>query len=452
MKKVFISLLVIVAGALALTIWKWNTWFGNSPEASYTTPAYPDRIVITPGQDAASSRTFSWRCDTVLAPAMVELFQSGQSDTLQIGASGEVVTSRSGKSAFYRATADGLVPDVTYRYRVITGDSLSRWFDLRIPNETDSLSFISVGDIQDYEDGHTRQIFENIRARHPQVSFWALGGDVIERPKDSFWSYWYSTMDSLVTSTPVVVATGNHEYLKGAIKKLDNRWTYTFSYPHNGPNRFAGRTYSLDFKDVCFITIDTDGLQLPGDYLVVRSWLKKTLAASDKKWKIVMMHHPVYSVRAGRDNFLIRWTFKPVFEQYGVDLVLQGHDHGYSRITTKKTDGTKTTPVYVVSNCSPKLYSIGFDPIHDRLGSDINLYQYVTVKGDSLRLKSFTTDHQLYDDIVVVKQADQVSVLDKAFGISERLELPESYRHQKAEKLKKYEDGKAKRIKESKQK
>lgn len=57
-----------------------------------------------------------------------------------------------------------------------------------------------------------------------------------------------------------------------------------------------------------------------------REWLKKTLKASDKKWKIVMFHHPVYSIKGKMNNLPVRWMFDSLLREYGVDLVLQGHE------------------------------------------------------------------------------------------------------------------------------
>lgn len=315
-----------------------------------------------------------------------------------------------------------------------------------MPDIKDSLTFITLGDIQDHTEGMTGEIFNDLRYRYPAVNFWAFAGDVIERPMDVYWNYWFGTMDSISQTVPVVAATGNHEYLKGAIKKLDTRWTVTFNNPLNGPERYAGSTYFFNYGDLLYVVVDTDGLQLPLDYIRVRRWLDELLSGSDARWKIVMMHHPVYSVRSGRDNPFMRWTFKPLFERYGVDLVLEGHDHGYSRIISKEADGLLHTPVYIVSNCSPKLYRIGFGKRHDRLGSNLNFYQYVTVRGDSMQVRVYTTEHDLYDDVLFIKEGDgQTTVIDRAAGWPESLELPGSYRHNE-EKVREYEREKSERI------
>lgn len=433
-------LLVLVIGLSLLIKLRWNAWFGNPPEPEYVTSLVPDRIILSLGEDTGTERYVSWRCDTVPRKGYVEVWNREKDDTVRVAARDTLIYSRAGKSVFYHALLKGLEPGTEYSYRVANEGKASDWYDFFVEGQRDTLAFITLGDIQDALGGETKGIFQDIHRHYPRVSFWAFGGDIIERPMDVYWSYWFDTMEGIVQSVPVVAATGNHEYLKGVVKRLDTRWTSTFKNPVNGPEGFEGRTYRLSFEDMDFITLDTDGLQSPMDYVRVRRWLDETLGRSDKKWKVVMMHHPVYSVRSGRDNPFIRWTFKPVFERHKVDLVLEGHDHGYSRIASRDGEDRPTTPVYIDSNCSPKLYPIGFDKIHDRLGSNLNFYQYITLKGDTLSVKVFTTEHEIYDDIAVVKDgAGQVNVYDNATHIPESLQLPDAYKKWKKKKLNEYE-------------
>lgn len=425
MKKGIIIVIIILLAGCGLVIWKWNTWFANQPEMTYITPHNQDRIILSMGEDATTTRRISWRCDTILTEAYVEIIKGNTTDTIKHNAQGEVVHSRSGKSAFYKAEIPELTQGTTYQYRVINkrehpaSSEVSDWYSFQMPQEDAEISFVYLGDIQDPETGKTEGQFNAIHQKYPAADFWAFVGDIIERPMDNYWNYWFSTMDSVTTSTPIVAATGNHEYLKGLPKILDSRWTYSFNNPENGPIDFEGRSYFINFKDLCYIVIDTDGIQGPISLYSHYQWLKKVLANNEKKWKIVMMHHPVYSVRDSRNNYFVRWGFKPLFEEYGVSLVLQGHDHGYSRITSKTGENKKTSPVYVVSSCSPKHYNIGFNKIHDRLGANLDLYQYITVKNDTLDYKSYMLNDEMYDHLQILPDGN---VIDKAEGWPEKLE------------------------------
>ena len=64
-------------------------------------------------------------------------------------------------------------------------------------------------------------------------------------------------------------------------------------------------------------------------------WLKRHLAASTATWKIVTLHHPAYTCGGYLSNpeVVSRWV--PLFERYGVALVLSGHDHNYQRFAPR---------------------------------------------------------------------------------------------------------------------
>ena len=67
------------------------------------------------------------------------------------------------------------------------------------------------------------------------------------------------------------------------------------------------------------------------------AWLEKDLAATTKKWKVVLMHRDTFSypntkvarMTAGFSD--MGELFMPVFEKYDVDMVLSAHYHMYRR-------------------------------------------------------------------------------------------------------------------------
>lgn len=85
-----------------------------------------------------------------------------------------------------------------------------------------------------------------------------------------------------------------------------------------------------DYQDSRIISLNS--MQAPGEQ---KAWLEKVLKDNPRKWSIVTFHHPIYSASARRDNSSLREAWKPLFDQYNVDLVLQGHDHTYARGRTR---------------------------------------------------------------------------------------------------------------------
>jgi len=96
--------------------------------------------------------------------------------------------------------------------------------------------------------------------------------------------------------------------------------------------------------------------------------------------------------------------FDDVIAQYGIDLVLQGHEHAYARMSSSDKTGQKVTPVYVVSHCSPKHYRIKFDEKFDRYGISSRYYQIVRIMADTLSMSAYELEtNELYDSISIVK-------------------------------------------------
>lgn len=74
-----------------------------------------------------------------------------------------------------------------------------------------------------------------------------------------------------------------------------------------------------------------------------RTFVEAALASSEARWKIVALHHPPYSAGYQGSSKHVREVYAPIFEQYGVQLVLSGHDHDYQR--SKPMNGV----TYIVS-------------------------------------------------------------------------------------------------------
>jgi 3',5'-cyclic AMP phosphodiesterase CpdA len=60
--------------------------------------------------------------------------------------------------------------------------------------------------------------------------------------------------------------------------------------------------------------------------------LEKANNNSTIDWIIVMIHKPIYSsLSSHSQEYIIREKYHPIFDKYGVDIVLQGHNHIYDR-------------------------------------------------------------------------------------------------------------------------
>jgi len=93
-------------------------------------------------------------------------------------------------------------------------------------------------------------------------------------------------------------------------------------------NMGGERYYSFKKNDVTFLVLDStymDATQL--------EWVEKQLRNSNSAWKICYFHHPLYSDGKFHGPSLdLRTHLTPLFEKYGVNVVLAGHEHVYERM------------------------------------------------------------------------------------------------------------------------
>lgn len=211
-------------------------------------------------------------------------------------------------------------------------------------NTIDSISFIVVGDWG--RDGAYSQrsvaeaIHEYSKKFHAAFiistgdNFYPDGVNSVGDPQ------WASSFENIYNKEGHQIAwypvLGNHDYMSNPsaqllYSRISRRWQM--------PARYYSFEKSISSSDsALFVFADTPpfitsyyrgGLSdlAQQDTVAQRKWLQQTLGASNARWKIVVGHHPVYSVgQHGNSPDLIR-RFKPLFRETGTDFYICGHDH-----------------------------------------------------------------------------------------------------------------------------
>lgn len=124
------------------------------------------------------------------------------------------------------------------------------------------------------------------------------------------------------------ISIGNHDVMT---KKLLNSYLNHFS--------LSNQYYSFDFQNVHVLTIATELEWEAGSkqYKFVKNDLEQVSRDPNIKWIIVTMHKPIYTSPNGcsasscEGSKTLRDTYHPLFDNYGVDLVLEAHMHSYQR-------------------------------------------------------------------------------------------------------------------------
>jgi hypothetical protein len=121
-----------------------------------------------------------------------------------------------------------------------------------------------------------------------------------------------------------------------------------------------------------------------------------------------MLHHPLYSVKNKKNNLIERWTFNDMIQEAGVELVLQGHEHGYTHCTSSeeplKGNICNNPPLYTVSHCSPKNYNLHPTERFFPVLSDSRYYQVIKVDASAITMLGYDANTgERVDSVRIVK-------------------------------------------------
>lgn len=440
-KKTLINLFIfaiILISLSTLCAKRWNVWFGNPPEATYRVDEKIDRVMLTMG-DEKDSRYVTWVNGESDNPCWLDYVEEGSSDTLTIKGDVTNFVSRSGRTSFYSAQMTSLRDDYDYSYRIRSESDTSEWFSFYY-RDTVAFSCLFFGDIQEDEGAGFDTILPNVMKANKDVDFLLFGGDLIERPTDQYWRLTHKILDSVKKEYPILSVPGNHEYLKGVQRVLEGRFPLTFKYFEKNMNEYGENAlYTFVQGDARFYFLDSN--RDFWNYFQQRKWLKEQLSKSLQKWNVVVLHHPLFSVRGKFRNLMQRIFFNDVLEEYSVDVVLQGHEHVYARFSVEEEDGQMKSPLRIVSYASQKIYNMSFVGDVSKWGTGERFYQKLTFSEDTLNLKTYAMGKELYDEVSIVKNKKGRRFVDEGLHIPQRIYVPKWFRENKrAKRVKEFED------------
>ncbi len=377
-----------------------------------TLSGYPDRIMLNMPGDPATVRAITWRTSARVSRSYVQYAIAGSyvpdsSEIRQV--KGEVFNRKPGFRPYknHRAILNGLKPSTRYLYRVGNGKKWSEWIQFTTAsNENLPFSFLYIADIQNYIRSDCSWVIRQAYSHFPESHFFLFTGDLVNNSAAKEWQEFYNTGGWIFSMKPTLASPGNHEFHDwGILKNFSGYWNEFFYFPQNGPESFRNRIYYTDYQGVRFIAVDGYSLvNIRNSNEIILNWLNEALENNPNAWTILMIHYPVFSCTHGRNNPRMRKKLLPVIEKYGIDLVLQGHDHSYCRGRNTSVGGDpEKASMYVVSVAGPKANTINPVTWADRAGSDMQLYQHILISGDSLIYTSWTANQKLFDSFTLVK-------------------------------------------------
>ena len=342
-----------VGGSAEWTAWteEWNT-----VATDYT------QVSLTPGEDE-TELNFAWySLDNGSAATPVVHFGTDR-NSLQsyTGTAGDVDTSLTDGVAYHynHVTVTGLEPNTTYYYTV-EKNGVQTEVETYETQSFDTVKMLYVGDPQigaskgQPQGGETlaaesgvantaarndafgwNRTLEAALTQDPDVSFIISAGDQVNKTgqaKEEEYAGYLSP--DVLAGLPVATTIGNHDSLNA-----------DYMYHFNNPNATeygatqAGGDYYYSYGNGLFIVLNTNNYNVAEHEQAIQDAIASDPNAA---WRIVTIHQDIYGSgldHSDTDGMILRTQLTPIFDEYDIDVVLQGHDHTYSRSKLLYGDG-----------------------------------------------------------------------------------------------------------------
>ena len=459
MKKLIIrsSLLVVGLSFLTLSLNSFNKVDSAKAEVVVSDNDTVRLAVTSFGKDASSTMTFTWNT-TNYTNTVVELVEGdlefSEANIVRVNGTIEKSKASSEDGYIHRVITSNLKANTVYKYRV--GDPSLHMSEIgTFKTGSDSfspVSFMHISDPQGISEGDYLSYGKLLETSTSafDFDFIALTGDIVNNswkgynPTLSQWERAITDQHHILKDYPLMTVSGNHE---AANYDFSSRFTYETS----DNVKQSGVYYSYVYNGVYFLALNTNegydedpGSSLSEEQL---NFIRTDLEAhKDYKWKIVLMHKGLFDAGAHASNIAegkdydiehYRKDLAPLFSEYNVDLVLQGHDHLYSKsypiessvgdngvthrakkdVINEVKDGVSyaykpAAPIYfnTGSASGSKYYAVNMDEnmsemIDFAYNPMAKLFTHIEINEDLLTFKTYTQSNDTYQ-------------LYKAYGIN----------------------------------
>ena len=235
-----------------------------------------------------------------------------------------------------------------YIYKIVSEGFESKVYSFVTAGKKGKWNFVAFTDFQHRGNSETLPLIKSMKEiAHPALVI--CSGDMVDvAGKEEGWNW---LLDNVIFRDFVYAASpGDHEYWADdsgrKYPQYDKAHTFNhlFKFPGNGAPMSLNTTYWFRYNNVLFISLDMNNSNVATGprFEEQVKWFEKTVESlkGTFQYLVVYEHKSIYgsskidSVVAAR----LRPQWAPVFKKCGVDLVLSGHDHIYSR--TRQIDGT----------------------------------------------------------------------------------------------------------------
>ncbi|MBR3222682.1 MAG: metallophosphoesterase family protein [Kiritimatiellae bacterium] len=329
---------------------------------AYAITPSPTAVMVT-FANGPDSRGFSWQTDMTVTESEVRLVAGAASladfettPLVYTGSCVQVADMPHGTTPLancHKVIIKNLQPGTAYSYRLGgAGHYVYGRTDVK-PRTSNKFTIVNLNDAQ-MKDPTKVAIWENSLAASvmavcgvANVDFIINGGDLFDqnlKVNNAYvtvpikWSIVLDPVFAFYNGVPFVSSSGNHDYRE-----------YGTRMPIEYPTNLAG-CESLDYGNVHIATIPNTGSDTYSGYVNYLNWLESDLAANVARgtstWRIVCVHFGPYTTgdhaqTAGGKELAKR--LGGICAANKVDLVLQAHDHTFSKTLPYRWSGTGWT-------------------------------------------------------------------------------------------------------------
>jgi 3',5'-cyclic AMP phosphodiesterase CpdA len=406
----------------------------------------PERMILTWSGDPTTTQSVTWETAAALTSPQAQVARMSAHPNFEASATtvqGVVTAADANEPGHYAVTFTGLDAGTRYLCRVGDGKSWSEWSTFRTADATSApFRFLYVGDAQNSIKSLWSRTIRAAYAAAPDARFIASAGDLVAEGHDvRLWNEWRDAQGFITATIPSLPVVGNHDLHRApgspeakSVLSVSPIWHQLFALPDNGPDapEMKGQSYFMDYQGVRFVVVDVnvfaneafDPAAKQRIWTAQLAWVNKVLANNPNRWTIVLQHQPLYAMAKGRDYQEMRAALGPVYEKYGVDLVLLGHDHLYSRshkvIQGRVVDPSAPGIIHAISVSGPKMYEV--DEPNRRLMAQVvdqtQCFQVIAVAPQALKYVAYDAGGDLVDRFELQKSGNSSTYVNQAPAIS----------------------------------
>ena len=246
------------------------------------------------------------------------------------------------------------------------------------------------------------------------TDFTLFMGDIINSGKvASDWKDWFDYGTDFISRETVFHCFGNHDR-DSSPSRFEN---FLGLYTQPGNELY----YSFNYGNAVFICLNTEKAKDKDQY----EWLLSTLEANkNKTWKVIFFHKPFYTAPSHTgemDKYFDTWW--KAFDDYGVDILFNGHTHNYQRSKPINRNVSNSSPVLsygsgkgmgrceVVAGTAGAPVSPAADPDLWWLANSKGQLHFCNVEiiEDKLIMKAYDTNRVVFDSLVLDKSNSEIT-------------------------------------------